>query len=262
MTDRFSLAGRRALVCGASQGIGRATALALAEQGAEVSVLARDAAALDAVVDTITGKGGAARKVVADHDDRASLQARVAALIAEVGPHHILVHNTGGPAGGPLLDATDEAFLQAFGRNVLAGQLLVRLLLPGMVAAGYGRIVAVLSTSAREPIANLGVGNTVRAAMAGWSKTLAQELPASVTINNLLPGYTATARLDELKHAGARRQNKSPEDIERAWLEQIPMHRLASPDEIAGVIAFLASPAGSYVRGQSLAVDGGRMRSL
>jgi 3-oxoacyl-[acyl-carrier protein] reductase len=259
----WTLTGRRVLVCGGSQGIGRATALAMAELGADVTVLARNAEALDRVVAELEAAGApAARRVVADHDDRPALDRAIAAHLDAHGPVQVLVHNTGGPPGGPLLAAPDDELARAFGRNVLCGQLLVRRLLPGMVDGGYGRIITVLSTSAREPIANLGVGNTVRAAMLGWSKTLSNELPPIIAINNVLPGYTATERLSELAKGTASRTGRSVGEVEQAWREQIPMGRIAEPEEIARVIAFLALPAASYLRGQTIAVDGGRMRSV
>jgi 3-oxoacyl-[acyl-carrier protein] reductase len=174
----------------------------------------------------------------------------------------VLVNNTGGPPAGPLLDADDEAFTRAFGRHVLASHLLVRKLLPGMRAAGYGRIVNVVSISVREPIAGLGVSNTIRGAMASWAKTLAGELPPGVTINNVLPGYTATERLDELAgelHACTGRDEQA---IRADWVAAVPEGRLARPAEIAAAIAFLASPAAAMVRGTSLPVDGGRLKGL
>jgi 3-oxoacyl-[acyl-carrier protein] reductase len=262
MTAPWRLDGRHALVCGASQGIGKAAALALAELGADVTGLARSAPKLDSLLPELRARGASgARALVADLDERGALQEAVEALVAEK-PVHIVVFNTGGPKGGPLLDATEHDLLQAFGRNVLAAQILVRTCLPGMVAAGYGRIVSVLSTSVKEPIERLGVGNTVRAAMGGWAKTLASELPPSVTINNVLPGYTRTERLSELSEGTARRLGKSREEVEAGWAAITPEKRIAEPEEIGRVVAFLCSPAASFVRGQSLAVDGGRMRGI
>ncbi len=256
------LEGRRALVCGASKGIGRATARALAERGAGVAILARDPDRLRIVAEELRALGGDVRILVADLDDRATLVERVTALAADWGAIHLLVNNTGGPASGPLLQATDDAILSAFNRHILAAQALVRALLPGMRDAGYGRIVNVLSTSVREPIDNLGVSNLIRAAHASWSKTLSRELPPGVTINNVLPGYTDTERLSELAAAGAQRSGRTADAVRAEWVGQIPEGRLARPEELGAVIAFLASPAASYVRGVSLPVDGGRLRSL
>ncbi len=253
------LTGRHALVCGASRGIGRAAAIALHELGASVTLLARSEDALRALADTL---GGDTRFVCADLDDRPSLAARIDALLADAGPVHVLVHNTGGPPGGRLLDATEDALAAAFHRHVLSAHLLVRRVLPGMAAAGFGRIVNVISTSVYEPIPNLGVSNTTRAAMAGWAKTIAGELPPGVTINNVLPGFTNTDRLRELMTETAARRGVPVATIEAEWRAQTPEGRLADPAEIAAAIAFLASPAASFVRGVSLSVDGGRLRSI
>lgn len=257
-----SLEGRQALVCGASRGIGRATAHALARHGARVVVLARNGEALRELTEALRAGGAGAETIVADLDDRAGLVARIDEHLARHGPIHVLINNTGGPPSGRLLDADDDALLAAFHRHVLAAHALVRRLVPGMQQDGYGRIVNVLSTSVREPIPNLGVSNTIRAAMAGWAKTLAGELPPGVTINNVLPGYTATERLDELIEAAAKRTGRAPQDIEADYVRQIPEGRLAAPEEIAAMIAFLCLPAASYVRGQSIAVDGGRLKSI
>jgi len=260
--ESFALESRHALVCGASAGIGRAAALALAALGARVTVLARTAAALEALCAELRAAGApAAQALVADLDAPAELERRIPPWLAEHGPAHILVHNTGGPPAGRLLDADGDALLAAFRRHVLSAQRLVQLLLPGMQTAGYGRIVNVLSISVREPIDHLGVSNIIRAAMAAWAKTLSRELPPGITINNVLPGYTATQRLAALARNTAARTGRSVDDIEREWRETVPEKRLAEPEEIAAAIAFLSSPAASYIRGTSLAVDGGRLRS-
>jgi 3-oxoacyl-[acyl-carrier protein] reductase len=256
------LSGKRALVCGASRGIGRATALALAARGASVALLARDAEGLGRVAEAIAARGGSAEVVPADLDDRDGLAATLSARLAAGGPVHIWVNNTGGPPSGPLLDAPESAFQAAFGRHVLAPQRILSALLPGMRAAGYGRIVNILSTSVREPIDNLGVSNLVRAAVAAWAKTLSRELPPGVTINNILPGYTDTERLGELATAAAARGNRTADAVRADWQAQVPEGRLGHPDELAAVVAFLCSPAASYVRGVSLPVDGGRLRSM
>ena len=262
MTGRISST-HRALVCGASAGIGRATALALAGQGVAVIGLARRADRLASLVEELVEAGAPdAEMVSADLDDRAALEATVTDLLARTGPIHILINNTGGPAAGPLLTATESALLDAFGRHVLAAHLLVRLLLPGMKAEGYGRIINVISTSVREPIANLGVSNTIRGAMASWAKTLAMELPPGVTINNVLPGYTDTERLASLADAVGNRTGRDGDAVRADWLTTIPEGRLGRPEELGAVIAFLASPAASYIRGVSLPVDGGRLRSI
>ena len=256
------LDGKRALVCGASAGIGRAVALALAEQGASCILLARRVSPLLSLQEEITARGlPAARVAVADLDRREELCSLVEDLL-EDGPVHVLVNNAGGPAGGPLLEASEEDFLSAFGRHVLASHRLAGLLLPGMEQSGYGRILNIVSTSVYEPIRGLGVSNTIRGAMASWAKTLSDELPPGVTVNNVLPGFTDTARLASLKRERAHRSGSTPGDIERGWLAQVPEGRLGEPREIAAAVAFLASPAAAYVRGTSMPVDGGRLRGI
>ncbi|MEE2829995.1 MAG: SDR family oxidoreductase [Myxococcota bacterium] len=258
-----SLSGLNALVCGASKGIGRAIALTFASRGASVTVLARSEESLVGLLPELAAAGSPApRAVVADLDDREGLCDQVATLLAEAGPMHILVNNGGGPPGGPILDAAESEFLIAFGRHVLASHLLVGLLLPGMRQESYGRILNVVSTSVREPIPNLGVSNTTRGAVASWAKSVSRELPPGVTINNLLPGFTDTERLGTLGEAQASRRGVSREQVKADWLAEIPEGRLGRPDELAAMAAFLASPAGAYVRGQSIAVDGGRLRSI
>jgi len=263
MSPSTSLDGRHALVCGASAGIGRAAALAFAERGARVSVLARSRSALETLLPELLAAGApAAHALPADLEDRKTLASLLEAHLAHHGRVQILLNNTGGPPAGPLLEAEEEDFLRAFGRHVLAAHLLVRALLPGMREAGYGRILNVISTSVREPIPGLGVSNTIRGAMASWAKTLSRELPPGVTVNNVLPGFTDTARLASLKTTLAEGRGVSPEEIEAGWLASVPEGRLGRPGELGAVLAFLASPSAAYVRGQSLAVDGGRLASI
>jgi 3-oxoacyl-[acyl-carrier protein] reductase len=262
MDPQRPLLGRAALVCGASRGIGRAAAIALANAGAHVVVLARNQPNLEALADEIEEAGGLALPVVADLDDRDGLEVAVTQAIADVGPLTILINNTAGPKGGRLLDAEEDQLLSAFSRHVLSAHRLVRLLLPGMQAEGYGRIINVVSTSVREPIPGLGVSNTVRGAMASWAKTLSRELPPGVTINNVLPGYTDTDRLTELRQGRAKREGVSDAVILEQWKAAVPEGRLARPEETAAAILFLASPAAAYIRGVSLPVDGGRLRGI
>lgn len=258
-----SLAGRHALVCGASAGIGRAAALALAGLGARVTALARSRDKLEALLPALREAGAPeALALVADLDDRLGLERAVAEHLERHGDVHVLVNNTGGPKAGPLLEAGEAALLEAFGRHVLAAHLLVRLALPGMRAAGWGRIVNVVSTSVREPIPNLGVSNTVRAAVAAWAKTLSKELPPGITINTVLPGYTDTERLAALAQANAERGGTTPDQVRAGWLASVPERRIGRPEELGAVIAFLASPAASYVRGVTLPVDGGRLNGI
>ena len=254
------LDGRRSLVCGSSQGIGRACAVELARLGSAVTVVARDETALRKVVAELATVGGRDhRYIAADFADPPGLQAKVSAHVEDVGAIHILINNTGGPPHGALVEAKPEQFLQAISNHIVCNQLLVQTLLPGMKAAGYGRIVNIISTSVVAPIKGLGVSNTTRGAVANWGRTLAGELaPFGITVNNILPGYTATARLQSLFQAKAEKAGTSVKEIERRTVESIPIGRLASPEEIAAVVGFLASPGASYLTGVNLPVDGGR----
>lgn len=259
----LNLSGRHALVCGASAGIGRATAHELALLGADVTVLARRADALQAVVDALPRVDGQRHAaLVADAAQPGPLGERATALAAER-PVQILVNNTAGPPGGAVHRADAAEILAAFERHLLANHALVQALLPGMRDAGWGRVVNVISTSVREPIPGLGVSNTVRGAVAAWAKTLSREVAANgVTVNNVLPGYTRTARLEQILGDRAAASGDSVEQVAAGMRASVPAGRFAEPAEIAAVIAFLCSPAAGYVNGVSLAVDGGRMQSI
>jgi 3-oxoacyl-[acyl-carrier protein] reductase len=259
----LDLAGKHALVCGASEGIGRAAAHELALLGCDVTVLARRAEVLQEVAAALPRRGAQQHGwIAADVAQTATLRAQAEALAAGK-PVHILVNNTGGPPGGPAHGAAVAAFEDAFGRHLIANHALVQALLPGMRAAGFGRIVNVISTSVREPIPNLGVSNTIRGAVASWAKTLSRELaPFGITVNNVLPGYTETARLTQIIRDRAEAGGKREADIAEAMRASVPAGRFARPEEIGGVIAFLCAPAAAYVTGVSLAVDGGRMQSI
>lgn len=260
----LDLSGRHALVCGGSEGIGLAAAAELARLGADVTVLARRAERLAEVAATLPVVRAGQRHglVAADAGDAAALREAVSALAA-ARPVHVLVNNTAGPPGGPAHAADPEAFVAVFRQHLVAGQILVQMLLPGMKAGGWGRIVNVISTSVKEPIANLGVSNTIRGAVASWAKTLAGELgPHGITVNNVLPGYTRTRRLQQILAERAAATGKPEAAIAEAMLATVPAARFAEPAEVAAAIAFLASPAAAYVNGISLPVDGGRTKSL
>ena len=259
----LDLTGRHALVCGGSEGIGRATALELAQLGADVTLLARREEALrDALASLPCGNSQQHGYVIADVAQAFELGRSVAALAADR-PMHILVNNTGGPPGGPAHDAEISAYLDAFNKHLIANQILLQAVLPGMRGAHWGRIVNVISTSVYEPIANLGVSNTIRGAVASWAKTLSKELGSDgITVNNVLPGYTRTQRLEQILVDRSAAAGKSVDEIAKAMLATVPAARFAQAHEVAGMIAFLCSPAAAYVNGQSIAVDGGRMQSI
>jgi 3-oxoacyl-[acyl-carrier protein] reductase len=266
MTERgmFRLDGKHALVCGSSQGIGRAAAEVLARQGATVTLAARDEAALRTVVFGLDRTAGQRHHVVvADFTDPLAVRQRVAAHVAAAAPVDILVNNTGGPKSGPILEAKPEEFTTAFAMHVVCNHLLVQALAPTMKERRWGRIINIISTSVREPIPGLGVSNTTRWAVASWAKTLSRELaPFGITVNNVLPGYTDTARLRALFESRAKREGQTPEQIAAATMAAVPAGRFATPDEIAAAVAFLASAEASYVNGVSLAVDGGRLGAM
>ena len=255
-----ALIGKRALVCGASQGIGHACAVELSKLGASVTLVARDDTALRQALTALCTEGDIAHDyLVADFSDPTVLSQKITAYVQSRGEVHILVNNTGGPPHGALTDAKPEDFLRAFSNHVLCNQLLVQALLPGMKQAGFGRIINIISTSVIAPIRGLGVSNTTRGAVAQWGRTLAAEVaPFGITVNNVLPGYTATRRLDALFAAKAEKQGTTVDAVRQAVIDAIPAKRLADPLEIGAVVAFLATPAASYVNGVNLPVDGGR----
>ncbi|CAM2066231.1 SDR family oxidoreductase [Sulfidibacter corallicola] len=256
----LDLTGKRALVCGASQGIGAAIAHQLACMGCTVIALARSEDKLANVLKSLPGKGH--YSISLDIGDQELLEKSVAGELAD-GPIHILINNSGGPKPGPISQAEPEAFMAGFRNHILAASLLVRLLLPGMKEAGYGRIINIISTSVKVPIPHLGVSNTVRGAMANWAKTLSIEVaPFGITVNNVLPGFTDTPRLTALIEANAAKQGKPAEDVAEAWKQSVPAKRFAEPRETAAATAFLASPAAAYINGVNLPVDGGRTGCL
>ena len=259
----LNLSGKHALVCGASEGIGRAAAIELALLGADVTVLARREAALQAVVDALPNDGTQRHGLlVADIAATDALRDAVATLAASR-PVHILINNTGGPPGGAAHAADIAAYLDAFNKHLIANHTLLQAVLPGMRAAHWGRIVNVISTSVYEPIPNLGVSNTIRGAVASWAKTLSRELGGDgITVNNVLPGYTRTQRLDQILADRSAATGKPQDEIAKGMLASVPVGRFADAGEIGGVIAFLCTQAAAYVNGQSLAVDGGRMQSI
>ncbi len=258
--------GKIALVCGASQGIGAAIAESFARSGARVILLARSLEKLEIVRANLQKDSNNLNhhlNIGVDLADHNELDKRLTALLREVGGIDILVCNAGGPAAGPLLSAPLSDFHKALESHLFANQLLAQKLIPEMKKKNFGRIINIISTSVKVPIANLGVSNTVRAAVASWSKTLANEVGEfGITVNNVLPGYTATERLEVLKKNASQRLQKSAEQIEADWLQSIPLKRFAEPSEIAFAVNFLASDKASYISGINLPVDGGRTGSL
>jgi len=277
----IDLTGKRALVCGASKGIGRAAAMELAMLGATVTILARNAEALETVRAALPTPAKQVHSILpADFSDPVALKEILHNASLRCGgnnengenngndgtssqPFHILVNNSGGPPAGPAHTATEEQFLAAFNQHLIGNHIMMQAVLPGMKSEKYGRIINVISTSVKAPIKGLGVSNTIRGAVANWAKTLAGELgPFGITVNNILPGATDTDRMAEIIKGKAAKQGKSLEDITAAELSIIPVGRLGKPEELAQAIAFLASPAAAYINGVNLPVDGGRTGCL
>ncbi len=260
----LSLKGKRAVVCGSTQGIGRACAQELAKQGASITLLARDEQRLISVRDSLhKAEGQHHEYLVADFGDSAQVHEVAGEYSQRCGAVHILVNNTAGPPAGKIFDARPMDFLQAFHAHLINNHHLVQAFVPLMKQAGYGRIINIISTSVKIPLENLGVSNTVRGAVASWAKTLANELAAfGITVNNVLPGATLTGRLESLILDKAQKTGQSPEAVKQTMLHEIPARRFGLPEEIAYAVAFLASPAAAYITGVSLPVDGGRTGSL
>ncbi|HLF20750.1 MAG TPA: SDR family oxidoreductase [Bacteroidota bacterium] len=256
----LDLTGKRAIVCGSTQGIGKAVAVELAHCGAQVTLIARNEENLKKVKDQLSVAHSQRHGyIVADFFDPATLKKKISDFIASNQAVHILVNNTGGPRGGPIVDAKVEEFQSAFSAHLVCNHILAQAVLSGMKQERYGRIVNIVSTSVWQPIPGLGVSNTVRAAVASWAKTLAGELgPFGITVNNVLPGATNTTRLQSIIEHRARESDKSIDEISRSMIAEIPVGRFGEPEEIASVVAFLASPAASYITGVSIPVDGGR----
>jgi 3-oxoacyl-[acyl-carrier protein] reductase len=259
----LSLKGKNALVCGSSKGIGKAAAIELAALGANVTLVARSA---DILADVVLELDNSQRQhhdfLVADFSNLPDLKRKIKGLLA-VKPIHILINNTGGPPGGPIVKATPEAFLDAYNKHLIANHTITTLVTPKMAQIGYGRIINVISTSVKAPLDGLGVSNTTRGAVASWAKTMANELGQyGITVNNVLPGATSTGRLQEIIENKATKAGVPEATVVEKMQSSIPVGRFAEPKEVGAAIAFLASPAASYINGINLPVDGGRTRSL
>jgi 3-oxoacyl-[acyl-carrier protein] reductase len=260
----LNLTGKTALVCGSTQGIGKATAIELALLGANVTLVARNEEKLKETVDSLdTTLGQLHRYVVADFADNQQVKDAIENYLRLVPEVHILINNTGGPAGGPIIEADQDQFLKTFQMHVLNNQFLVQAVVPSMKKAGFGRIVNIISTSVKQPIVGLGVSNTIRGAVASWSKTLSLELGQfGITSNNVLPGFTKTARLDAVLEMRSAAQGKSSEAIAEEMKAVIPIRRFSEAEEVAAAVAFLCSPAAGSISGINLPVDGGKTESM
>lgn len=260
----LNLKGKTALVCGSTQGIGKATAIELALLGANVTLIARNEEKLRETVETLDISAGQLhRYVVADFSDHQNVKEAIENYLRLCPDVHILINNTGGPAGGPIIDADTDQFLKAFQMHLINNQFLVQAIVPSMKQAGFGRIVNIISTSVKQPIIGLGVSNTIRGAVASWSKTLSLELGQfGITSNNVLPGFTKTARLDSLMGARSKSLGTNIEETAEQMKATIPIRRFSEPEEVAAAVAFLCSPAAGSINGVNLPVDGGKTDSM
>lgn len=259
----IDLKNKNALVCGSTQGIGKASAIALAEAGANVTLVARNEEKLGEVRSMLPTDGQQHQIVVADFSDPSELKSQVDKALTSVEGFHILLNNTGGPPGGPISTANIGEFENAFTQHLKCNHLLAQAVMPGMKAAGFGRIINIISTSVKQPLDGLGVSNTIRGAVANWAKTMANELGQyGITVNNILPGATATERLATIIRNKAEKSGSTVEAVTEAMKSGIPAKRFADASEIANAVAFLASDLSSYINGINLPVDGGRTKSL
>ena len=248
----MDLINKRAIVCGSTQGIGKSTAIKLSEMGASVVLISRNKEKLNNVLNDLPVLDQSQKHeiLVADFSNPNALKEVLNEYMLQNKTVHVLVNNTGGPPGGPIKDANTQEFINAFNQHLICNHILVQAVYPGMMSSGYGRIINVISTSVKQPIEGLGVSNTIRGAVANWSKTLANELGAyNITVNNVLPGATNTSRLSDIAKAKASKADKSTEEIYKTMAMQVPMQRIAEPEEVAKAIAFLASNEADYING-------------
>ncbi len=251
---------KNALVCGSTQGIGKAIAIGLAEEGANITLIARNEEKLKEVLALLVNRNQQHNYIVADFSNPEQLREKIERSTQE---YHILINNTGGPAGGPIFNAKIEEFEKAFTQHLKCNHILVQSLVPYMKTQRYGRVINIISTSVKQPLDGLGVSNTIRGAVANWSKTMANELGEfGITVNNVLPGATATERLNEIIANKAVKTGKSKEEVTTLMKNASPAKRFAEPDEVANAVLFLASERASYINGINIPVDGGRTKSL
>jgi 3-oxoacyl-[acyl-carrier protein] reductase len=259
----LNLNGKRAVVCGSTQGIGKASAIELAMLGANVTLVARNEESLKSTLKELAATAGQKHDyLVADFSSPDQVKEKINQYV-KTNEVHILINNTGGPPGGQAIEASPEEFIKAFSSHLICNQVLVQAIVPAMKRANYGRIINIISTSVKVPLRGLGVSNTTRGAVASWAKTLSFELgPFGITVNNVLPGTTMTARLDSIIKTKAEKSGKSYEEVKNEMIAEVPVGRISEPHEVGAAVAFLATPAAAYINGINVPVDGGRTGSL
>jgi 3-oxoacyl-[acyl-carrier protein] reductase len=260
----LNLTGKTALVCGSTQGLGLASAIELSLLGANVTLLSRNEEKLKEAIQKLDiSKNQKHQYIIADFTFPEQVKKSVTEYLDKKNTVNILVNNTGGPKGGNAVDASPEDFISAFKSHLICNQILVQAVLPSMKESGYGRIINIISISVKQPIPGLAVSNTIRGAVASWSKTLANELgELGITVNNVLPGYTRTARLESIIQNKIASSGKDEKEIEEEFTSTIPLRKIGKPEEFGASVAFLCSPAASYITGINLPVDGGRIGCL
>ena len=260
----LSLAGKNAIVCGSTQGIGKAVAMELSRMECNVTLIARNEESLKKTVQELSNNGKQKHGYLsADFSNPDNLKEKIENYLTDKKTIHILVNNTGGPKGGPIISAETDEFIKTFNAHLICNHILMQACLEGMKKENYGRIINIISTSVKQPLKNLGVSNTIRAAVANWSKTLAGEVAKfGITVNNVLPGATNTQRLKQIINDKSVKTGKSVDEISKEMMSEIPAGRFGEAEEIANAVSFLASPAAAYINGINLAVDGGRTGCL
>lgn len=258
------LNGKRAIVLASSRGLGYACALGLAQEGCDVVICSRSRESINAAAARIREETGARiHAVTADVSRETDVRSVVGACVEEFGGVEIVVHNAGGPPAGGFSDIEREQWYGAFNQNLMSFVWLVDAATPYMRKAGYGRVIAITSSSIKQPIPNLVLSNTMRTGVLGVAKTLSKELASdNILVNVIAPGRIGTERVDQLDEAKAKRSGKTFEEVRKQSLSAIPIGRLGRPKELANTVVFLASEAASYVTGTAIAVDGGKIDAL
>ncbi len=259
-----SLEGLRAIVCGASQGIGKAISIQFAESGASIFLIARNEANLKKTLASLPKNPFAHHSYACvDVGNLYELQTVIEKATIEYDGFHIVVNNTGGPPPGLLYHSLNDELENAFKQHILSAHTILKVVLPKMIELKYGRIINIISIGMKQPIANLGVSNTIRGAMGNWAKTLSKELSHyGITVNNILPGYIKTERLKSLIQNNSKIKNTTYEQEEKKIIEEVPVQRLGNPKEVAFLATFIASPLANYLNGVSIPIDGGFLNCL